>query len=92
FSCFGEREKEKTLAIIKPDGVYNDKIKSIIINYGFSITSEMKVQLDEVSVGSFYAEHSSKSFFHSLVGYMVSSGLVVVMILEKDNVVLIDVS
>ncbi|KAL2932998.1 putative nucleoside diphosphate kinase 5, partial [Bienertia sinuspersici] len=90
FSCFGERGKEKTLAIIKPDGVYgncSDKIKSLIIDGGFSITKEMKIQLDEVSAGSFYTEHSSKSFFRSLVEYMTSSGPVVVMILEKDNAV-----
>ncbi|CAO2840296.1 unnamed protein product [Amaranthus hypochondriacus] len=88
-SCFGEAEKEKTLAIIKPDGVYNnysDKIKNKIIDSGFSIMKEMKIHLDEDRVRSFYAEHSSKSFFSSLVNYM-TSGPVVVMILEKDNAV-----
>ncbi|KAL2905495.1 putative nucleoside diphosphate kinase 5 [Bienertia sinuspersici] len=90
FSCCGESEKEKTVAIIKPDGVYgdySDKIKSITINYGFSITKEMKIQLDEVSAGSFYAEHSSKSFFCSLVEYITRSGPVLVTLLEKDNAV-----
>ena len=72
-SCFGEGKKEKTLAIIKPDGVYNnysDKIKNKIIDSGFSIMKEMKIHLDEDRVRSFYAEHSSKSFFSSLVNYM----------------------
>ncbi|KAL2940635.1 putative nucleoside diphosphate kinase 5 [Bienertia sinuspersici] len=59
----------------------------VIIDYGFSITKEMKIQLDEVSAGSFYAEHSYKSFFRSLFEYMTSSGLVLVMLLEKNNVV-----
>ncbi|KNA20371.1 hypothetical protein SOVF_053270 [Spinacia oleracea] len=87
--CRGEREKEKTLAIIKPDGIlgnYSDKIKNIITGYGFSITREMRIQLDEDAVRSFYAEHSSKSFFLSLVKYM-TSGPILVMILEKDNAV-----
>lgn len=64
---------EKTLAIIKPDGVlgnYSDEIKHLIIDYGFSIAREIRIQLDEYSVGRFYAEHSSKSFFSSLVKYM----------------------
>lgn len=51
-------------------GNYSDKIKNIITGYGFSITREMRIQLDEDAVRSFYAEHSSKSFFLSLVKYM----------------------
>lgn len=65
--------KEKTLAIIKPDGLfgnYTDKIKNAVSELGFTICEEKIVQLDEESVMSFYAEHSSKSFFGSLVKYM----------------------
>ncbi|XP_021719951.1 probable nucleoside diphosphate kinase 5 isoform X2 [Chenopodium quinoa] len=89
FSCCGGMEKEKTFAMIKPDGVYgnySDKIKAIIMDSGFSIKRELRVQLDEDTVRSFYAEHSSKSFFPSLVKYM-TSGPILVMILEKDNAV-----
>ncbi|KMT04805.1 hypothetical protein BVRB_7g169770 isoform A [Beta vulgaris subsp. vulgaris] len=89
FSCCGEREKEKTLAIIKPDGLYGnytDEIKNIIMDSGFGIKRETKIQLDVDSVKAFYDEHSSKSFFHSLVKYM-TSGPVLVMILEKENAV-----
>lgn len=61
------------MAIIKPDGLagnYTDKIKEIILDSGFSISKEMVVQLDEDTVKSFYAEHSSRSFFQNLVKYM----------------------
>lgn len=64
---------EKTLAIIKPDGLlgnYTDDIKRTILEYGFSIVKENIVQLDETTVKRFYAEHSSKNFFSSLVKYM----------------------
>lgn len=59
--------------MIKPDGLagnYTSVIKKIILESGFSIPREMVAQLDEHSVKSFYAEHSSKSFFPSLVKYM----------------------
>nr|XP_048335866.1 nucleoside diphosphate kinase isoform X3 [Ziziphus jujuba var. spinosa] len=89
--------KEKTLAIIKPDGLsgnYTDRIKNLISDSGFTICKERIIQLDEESVMSFYAEHSSRSFFGSLVKYMTrlqqstfSSGPVLLMILEKENAV-----
>lgn len=66
-------EKEKTLAMIKPDGLsgnYTDKIKEVILESGFDIIREMMVQLDVGNVTLFYAEHSKKSFFPSLVEYM----------------------
>ncbi|XP_074288416.1 putative nucleoside diphosphate kinase 5 [Silene latifolia] len=89
FSCCGAIEKEKTLAMIKPDGLsgnYSDRIKKVILDSGFSITRELTIQLDEDTAGRFYAEHSSKSFFVNLVKYM-TSGPVLVMALEKDNAV-----
>lgn len=61
------------MAIIKPDGLagnHTNKIKEIILDSGFSISKEMIVQLDEDSVKRFYVEHSSKSFFPSLLKYM----------------------
>lgn len=65
--------KEKTLAIIKPDGLlgnYTERIKDTVLESGFTICKERMVRLDDDSVRSFYAEHSSKSFFGSLVKYM----------------------
>lgn len=69
----GSENKEKTLAIIKPDGLlgnYTDDIKKTIVESGFSIFKEKRVQLDEDTAARFYAEHSSKNFFASLVKYM----------------------
>ncbi|GAB2222208.1 hypothetical protein Droror1_Dr00013413 [Drosera rotundifolia] len=80
---------EKTLAIIKPDGVYgnfSDTIKDIVLESGFRIVRERIIQLDEDTVRSFYAEHSSKSFFASLVNYM-TSGPVLILVLEKETAV-----
>lgn len=62
------------MAIIKPDGLlgnYTDAIKAAIRQSGFKISQEKTVQLDEESATSFYAEHSTKKFFHGLVKYMI---------------------
>ncbi|TKY64246.1 nucleoside diphosphate kinase 5 [Spatholobus suberectus] len=88
-STNGSMKMEKTLAIIKPDGLlgnYTDDIKRTIVDYGFRIFKEQIVQLDEATMKSFYAEHSSKSFFSSLIKYM-TSGPVLVMVLEKENAI-----
>ena len=85
----GSAEKEKTFAMIKPDGLagnYTDEIKNSILESGFIILRVMTVQLDEDTAGKFYVEHSSRSFFPGLVKYM-TSGPVLVMVLEKVNVV-----
>ncbi|KAI3684145.1 hypothetical protein L6452_33364 [Arctium lappa] len=82
-------EKERTLAIVKPDGVsgnYTSSIRKIILESGFSIQREFTVHLDEDGVRRFYAEHSTKSFFPSLTKYM-TSGPVLIMILQKVNAV-----
>ncbi|KAM3359308.1 putative nucleoside diphosphate kinase 5 isoform X1 [Capsicum galapagoense] len=82
-------ETERTLAIIKPDGVsgnHTDSVKETILNHGFKITEESFIQLDEDRVKSFYAEHSSRSFFPSLIEYM-TSGPVLIMVLEKGNAI-----
>nr|XP_043636266.1 probable nucleoside diphosphate kinase 5 [Erigeron canadensis] len=82
-------ESERTLAIVKPDGVsgdYTSSIRKIIQESGFSIQREVTLHLDEDRVTRFYAEHSTKSFFPSLVKYM-TSGPVLVMTLQKNNAV-----
>ncbi|GKB25246.1 probable nucleoside diphosphate kinase 5 isoform X1 [Tanacetum coccineum] len=84
-----ELENERTLAIMKPDGVsckYISSINKIILESGFTIQRELNVHLDEDSVRSFYAEHSTKSLFPSLVKYM-TSGRVLIMVLEKTNAI-----
>ncbi|XP_024972753.1 probable nucleoside diphosphate kinase 5 isoform X2 [Cynara cardunculus var. scolymus] len=82
-------ENERTLAIVKPDGVsgnYTSSIRKVILESGFSIQREFTLHLDEDSVRRFYAEHSAKSFFPSLIKYM-TSGPVMIMILQKANAV-----
>lgn len=64
---------QKTLAMIKPDGMsgnYTNRIKNVILESGFRIVKETIVQLDEDTAASFYAEHSTKSFFSSLIKYI----------------------
>ncbi|KAJ6389336.1 hypothetical protein OIU77_027636 [Salix suchowensis] len=75
--------------MIKPDGLlgnYTERIKDVIVDYGFSILREITTQLDQDSASRFYAEHSSKRFFPSLIKYM-TSGPVLVMVLEKENAI-----
>ncbi|KAF2945371.1 hypothetical protein DAI22_02g212600 [Oryza sativa Japonica Group] len=66
-------ERERTLAMIKPDGLsgnYTERIKEVILESGFDIVKEAVVQLDAERASLFYAEHSGRSFFDSLVKYM----------------------
>ncbi|KAJ4879412.1 putative nucleoside diphosphate kinase 5 [Raphanus sativus] len=84
--CLG---KERTLGMIKPDGVsgnYTEEIKMIIVDSGFSIVNERLTQLDKETASAFYEEHSSRSFFPDLVSYM-TSGPVLAMVLEKRDAV-----
>ncbi|CAN6470032.1 unnamed protein product [Victoria cruziana] len=87
--CAASTKTERTLAMVKPDGVvnkYTDTIKKIIVESGFDIVREMMVQLDDNKATIFYAEHSQKSFFSDLIKYM-TSGPVYVMVLEKVNAI-----
>lgn len=80
---------ERTLAIIKPDAVKTHntgKIIDKIEQADFSIIDLRKVHLDREQAEKFYEEHRGKKFFHQLVDFM-TSGPVVVMILEKINAV-----
>ncbi|KHG19453.1 Nucleoside diphosphate kinase [Gossypium arboreum] len=65
---------------------YCKGIKQVILESGFEISKEMVIQLDEQDATNFYAEHSSKIFFTDLIRYM-TSGPVLVMILEKEDAV-----
>lgn len=70
FRCLG---KERTLAMIKPDGVsgnYTEEIKRLIVEAGFNIVKERLTQLEKEAASAFYDEHSSRSFFPDLVSYM----------------------
>lgn len=80
---------ERTFAMVKPDGVrgnYSEEIKRMIAATGFVIAAEKVVHLDEAAVKIFYAEHSQRDFFPSLLKFM-TSGPVLAMVLEKENAV-----
>ncbi len=81
---------EQTLSIIKPDAVERNldgEIKSIFQNDGFKIANEKKIQLAKSDAEEFYKVHETKLFYNDLCKYL-SSGPIIVMILEKENAVL----
>ena len=81
---------EQTLSIIKPDAVernLENNIKEIFKNNGFKIIKEKKIQIEKLEAEKFYKVHETKPFYNDLCEYL-SSGPIVVMILEKENAVL----
>ena len=81
---------EQTLSIIKPDAVERNldrEIKEIFIHKGFNIIIEKKIQITKADAEQFYKVHETKPFYNDLCSYL-SSGPIVVMILEKENAVL----
>ena len=81
---------EQTLSIIKPDAVernLEDKIKKMFKNEGFKIIKEKKIKLEKIESEKFYKVHETKPFYNDLCEYL-SSGPIVVMILEKIGAVL----
>ena len=81
---------EQTLSIIKPDAVernLENEIKEIFKKKGFSILKEKKIQIEKSEAEKFYKVHETKLFYDDLCNYL-SSGPIVVMILEKENAVL----
>tara|TARA_Y100001970_G_C13689024_1_gene581475 strand:- start:47 stop:457 length:411 start_codon:yes stop_codon:yes gene_type:complete len=82
--------KEQTLSIIKPDAVernLSDKIKEEFKKNGFNIFKEKKIKLEKNEAEKFYQVHQSKPFYNDLCSYL-SSGPIVVMILERENAIL----
>ena len=83
-------EVEQTLSIIKPDAVERNldrQIKSILIKNGFKIIKEKKIKLEKNEAEHFYKVHQTKPFYNDLCEYL-SSGPIIVMILEKKDAVL----
>ena len=81
---------EQTLSIIKPDAVernLDNEIKEIFKNKGFKIIKEKKIQIAKSEAEQFYKVHETKPFYNDLCAYL-SSGPIVVMILEKEDAVL----
>ena len=83
------KNMEQTLSIIKPDAVernLDNEIKEIFKSKGFSIIKEKKIQVEKIEAEKFYKVHETKPFYDDLCTYL-SSGPIVVMILEKENAV-----
>ena len=81
---------EQTLSIIKPDAVernLDNEIKEMFKNKGFNIVKEKKIQIIKSEAEQFYKVHETKPFYNDLCTYL-SSGPIVVIILEKENAVL----
>lgn len=80
---------ERTLSIIKPDGTKRNLIGKIVGRFeeeGLSIAAMRKMHLSRREAEGFYAVHKDRPFFGELVDFM-TSGPVVVMVLEGDNAV-----
>ena len=81
---------EQTLSIIKPDAVernLDNEIKDMFKNKGFNIVKDKKIQIAKSEAEQFYKVHETKPFYKDLCAYL-SSGPIVVMILERENAVL----
>ena len=81
---------EQTLSIIKPDAVernIENEIKQMFQSKNFKIIKEKKIQIEKSEAEKFYKVHETKPFYNDLCTYL-SSGPIVVMILEKNNAVL----
>jgi len=82
--------KEETLSIIKPDAVernLSEEIKQEFKKNGFIISKEKKIKLEKNEAEKFYQVHQSKPFYNDLCSYL-SSGPIVVMVLERENAIL----
>lgn len=81
--------KEMTLSIIKPDAVAANHIGDVVKIFeanGLRIAAIKMTQLTPQKAGEFYAVHKDRPFYKDLVSFM-SSGPVVVMVLQGDNAV-----
>jgi len=80
---------EQTLSIIKPDAVerhLEDEIKQMFLEKGFKIIKEKKIQIEKTEAELFYQVHQTKPFYNDLCTYL-SSGPIVVMIIERENAI-----
>ena len=80
---------EKTLSIIKPDGVRRGLIGEVIRRFeekGFKIAAMKMLHMTKAQAEGFYAAHKERPFFHSLTEFM-SSGPAVVLVLEGEAVI-----
>jgi nucleoside-diphosphate kinase len=81
---------ERTLSIIKPDGVQKGVIGQVVARFekaGLKPVAMKMVQLSKAEAEGFYAVHKARPFFNDLVKFM-TSGPVVLMVLEGEGAVL----
>ena len=81
---------ERTLSIIKPDAVernLENKIKSFFVEKNLKILKSKKIKISKDEASEFYKVHQTKPFYDVLCDYL-SSGTIIVMILEGENAVL----
>ena len=81
---------EQTLSIIKPDAVERnlaDDIKNIFIKNNLKIKDSKKIHITKDEAAEFYRVHQSKPFYNDLCSYL-SSGPIIVIVLEGENAVL----
>nr|WP_319491309.1 nucleoside-diphosphate kinase [uncultured Desulfobacter sp.] len=80
---------ERTLSIIKPDGVAKNVIGEVIKRFetnGIKIAAMKMIHLSKTQAQGFYAVHKERPFFGSLTDFM-TSGPIVVMVLEGEDVI-----
>ena len=80
---------ERTLSIIKPDGVGKNVIGEVIKRFetdGIKIAAMKMIHLTTTQAQGFYAVHKERPFFNSLTDFM-TSGPIVVMVLEGEDVI-----
>ena len=80
---------EQTLSIIKPDAVERnlaDEIKNVFKKNNLDIKDSKKIHITKDEAAEFYKVHQSKPFYNDLCAYL-SSGPIVVLILEGENAV-----
>jgi len=80
---------QRTLAIVKPDGVEKKAVGKIIARIeeeGFGIVALRMVRLSRTEAEGFYAVHRERPFFNDLTAFM-SSGPAVVLVLEADDAI-----
>ena len=83
---------EQTLSIIKPDAIERnlaEKIKEKFLENNLVIKNQKKIQITREEAAEFYKVHQTKPFYDRLCNYL-SSGPIVVMILEGENAITVN--
>jgi nucleoside-diphosphate kinase len=83
---------ERTFSIVKPNAVAKNVIGEIYARFekaGLKIVASKMLHLTAAKAGGFYAEHEARPFYNDLVSFM-SSGPVMVQVLEGENAILLN--